>query len=199
MVQFEELQALWQGQPPVAARAVDAAALAGAFRRYGRRQDIINTAKSVLLTAVLVQSVVFLRHRPMMMFGITLILFCGVLALIAEWRNQRAIARVDFSAPSVEFVRRTAARVAAQRNPFLTREYLVLFGAAFVGYQAMVFASWYKWTVPQRVFAHSFAAVSPAIIYAAGKWLRAKRWNAECGPLMERLSLLAEKLEDRAL
>ena len=34
------------------------------------------------------------------------ILFTAALALLAEWRSQRAIARLDFTAPSIAFVRR---------------------------------------------------------------------------------------------
>ena len=198
MAPFDELQALWQSQPARGAQRFDAVAAGGAFRRYGRRQDAINIAKSIALTAVTVNSVVVLRHRPLFLFAVSMILFAAVLALITEWRNQRAIASFDFSAPSVAFVRGAIARLQAQRNPFHTREFAILFGAVFFGYNLMVIASYYKWTVPQRVLGHAVAVVLPATIYVLARWVRARRWESECRPLVERLTRLLETLEERA-
>ena len=196
MAPFDELQVLWQSQPETAAR-FDAVAAAGAFRKYGRRQDVINLVKSVALTGVTVYSVASMRHRPMFLFAISLILFSAVLALITEWRNQRAIASFDFSAPSVAFVRNAIARLQKQRNPFHTREFGILFGAVFLGYNLMVVASYGKWTVPQRALGHAAALFLPASIYIFARWVRAKRWEAECRPLVERLTGLLSTLEER--
>ncbi len=198
MAPFDELQALWQSQSPRPAARPDPALLAGEFRRYGRRQDIINTFKAVLIAGVLVQAVVTMRHRPALLFALTLMLCCGVLALVAEWRNQRAIARLEFSAPSVEFVRAAIARLHAQRNPLHTREFAILFGAVFVGYNVMVFASYGKWGLWERVLGHLLSVALPAVIYAAGRVVRARRWKSECRPLIDRLTLLLETLEERA-
>jgi hypothetical protein len=198
MAPFEELQVLWQSQPEASARHFDAAAAAGAFRRYGRRQDAINIAKSIALVGVTVYSVTSMRHRPMFLFATTLILFSAVLALIAEWRNQRAIASFDFSAPSIAFARGAIARLQKQRNPFHTREFAILFGAVFVGYNVMVVASYGKWTVPQRAVGHAAAIFLPAMIYVFARWVRARRWETECRPLVERLTSLLETLEERA-
>lgn len=198
MAPFDELQTLWQSQPAPATPAINPAAIASAFRRYGRRQDIINGAKVVLIAVAFVITINATRNRPASLFASTLILATATLALIAEWRNQRAIARLDFSAPSVDFVRHAIARLQAQRNPFHSREYLILFAACFVGYNLRIVTDWYKMTVGQRVAAHAVASILPVLIYAFGRWLRPKRWNAECGPLVERLTRLRETLEERA-
>ena len=198
MAQFDELQVLWQNQPEAGPAHFDAAAAAGAFRRYGRRQDTINIAKSIALTVVTIYSAASMRHRPLFLFAVSLILFSAVLALIAEWRNQRAIASFDFSAPSVSFVRGAIVRLQKQRNPFHTREFGILFGAVFLGYNLMVVASYGKWTVPQRAVGHAAAIFLPAMIYVFARWVRAKRWEAECRPLVERLTALLETLEERA-
>jgi len=198
MAPFDELQVLWQSQPEPGAARFDAAAAAGAFRRYGRRQDAINFVKSIALAGVTVYSVASMRHRPLFLFAVTLILFSAVLALVTEWRNQRAIAAFDFSAPSVAFVRGAIRRLQQQRNPFHTREFAILFGAVFVGYNLMVLASYGKWNVPQRVLGHAIALFMPALIYLFARWVRAKRWDAECRPLVERLTALLETLEERA-
>jgi hypothetical protein len=197
MAPFAELQLLRHNQPEAAAR-FDAAAAAGAFRNYGRRQDIINIVKSIALAAVTVYSLVSMRHRPLFLFAVSKILFSAVLALITEWRNQRAIASFDFSAPSVAFVRGAIARLQKQRNPFHTREFMLLFGAVFVGYNLMVLASYDRWTVPQRVIGHAAAVFLPSAIYVFARWVRAKRWEADCHPLVERLTVLLETLEERA-
>jgi hypothetical protein len=62
----------------------------------------------------------------------------------------------------------------------------------------MVFASYSKWNLTQRLIGHSFAIFLPAAIYAFGRLVRARRWEAECRPLMDRLSLLLHTLEEPA-
>src|SRR5215831_10386616 len=161
MAPFDELQVLWQSQPAPAAPRFDATAIAGEFRRYGRRQDIINGIKAVLLAAAMAQMLIVSRHKPLFLFAFSAILLCGALALLSEWRNQRAIAAFDFSKPSVAFVRETLVRLQRQRNPLHTREFAILFGAIFVGYNLLVINSYGKWTVPQRVLGHSIATVFP--------------------------------------
>src|SRR4051794_35742991 len=105
MAQFDELQTLWQTQSAPPAPPVDPAALAGAFRRYGRKQDTINILKSILVGGAIVQSVVAYRREPLMLGATLVILVCAAIALVAEWRIQRSIAQLNFSAPSVDFVR----------------------------------------------------------------------------------------------
>src|SRR4051794_10464028 len=121
MAPFDELQVLWQSQPVKTLPRFDAAAAAGAFRRYGRRQDIINSAKVILLVVAIAQATLFGRNRPVVLFAVSLMLLFGFMALLAEWRQQRAIAAFDFSAPSVAFVRAAIARLQAQRNPLHSR------------------------------------------------------------------------------
>lgn len=194
MAPFDELQVLWQSQSTPLPPRFDAAAVTNEFRRYGRRQDIINIFKSILLAGALIQVLSVARHRPLFLFAFSVILFSGVLALIAEWRNQRAIASFDFTAPSIPFVRDTLARLHQQRNPLRTREFTILFGAIFIGYNLLVINSYSKWTVPQRILGHTIATVFPVIIYFFARQVRAHRWNKECAPLVERLTLLLDTL-----
>jgi hypothetical protein len=198
MAPFDELQTLWQSQPARPAQ-VDPAVLAGEFRRYGRRQDIVNTVKAALLAGVLVNVVVTMRHRPLVLFALLSILAAAVLALAAEWRNQRAIGALDLSAPSVDFVRAAIARLQRQRNPFHTREFAALFAVVCLGYNLMVLDHYERWTLLERVAGHVFSVLLPAAIYAVGRLVRASRWNSECRPLILRLKSLLETLEeDRA-
>jgi len=199
MAPFEELQYLWQSQTALTPPRADGAALAEAFRRYGRRQDIFNIVRVALLAAVFANAVVSTWRRPLVLFAVTLVVLCGALALIAQWRKQRAIARLEFSAASVEFVRDAIARLNAQRNPFHTREFVILFAAAIVGYQLIALAAWHKMTLPERWMAHAGALAGPGAIYMFGRWVRARRWKADCAPLVGRLRGLLRTMEERAL
>jgi hypothetical protein len=194
MAPFDELQALWQSQnPPVAPAAV-----AGAFRRYGRRRDLINIFKVVLIGFVLVRAILHLKQDPLEMAAILLILATAVIAIAAEWRIQRRIARLDFSAPSIDFVRGAIAHLQSQRNPYHTPAYLLFFAGIFVSYNLMTVASWHRLTLERRIIWHLASTASPVILYAFGRWCRAKTFNAEYRPLIERLRGLLETLEERA-
>ena len=119
MAPIEELQLLWQSQATPTVRAFDARSLSVAFRKIGRRQDIINIAKSVLIAGTLVSSGITYRHRPLMLLSTTLLLLTAGLAILAEWRIQRGIARLDFSAASLDFVRETNGQVISEPPPHL--------------------------------------------------------------------------------
>lgn len=199
MAPIEELQLLWQNQVTSMPRAFDARPLSAAFRKYGRRQDIINIAKSVLIVGTLVSSGIAYRHRPLMLLSSTLLLLTAGLAVLAEWRIQRGIARLDFSAASLDFVRESIIHLQSQRNPFHTREYMTLFGGLLIGYNLMTVAVWNKLTVERRIATHALATVAPFFIYGLGRAIRAKRFDAELRPLIERLTALRDTLEERAL
>jgi hypothetical protein len=199
MAPFDELQVLWQNQPAPAARLFDPADITNAFRKFGRRQDMINIAKSVLIFGALVHAAVVLRDRPLMLLSSTLVLLTAALALAAEWRIQRGIARLDFSAPSLHFVRGAILRLQAQRNPYHTREYMILFGAVLVCYNLMTVAVRHKLSMERRIATHGMATAFPFLLYAFGRVVRAKRFNAEYRPLIARLTVLRDTLEERAL
>src|SRR3954467_5027165 len=165
MAQFDELQTLWQTQPSTTTPPFDPAALSGAFRRFGRRQDIINLAKFALVIWATDQCYTAFRNRPLLALASGGLLLFAVVALIAEWRIQRGIARLNFTTPSTDFVRTAIARLHAQRNPYHTPVYLVLFGAIFAGYNLMTYATWPRLTVERRILMHVLASISPVIFY----------------------------------
>src|SRR2546423_12658037 len=121
MARFEELQVLWQRQAETPVSHRDAASLANDFRRFGRRQDAINLGKTVLLVFQFVYLVAKTWHAPLRLFGGVLTDFCIVYFLVYEWRNQRAAARLNFTARSMDFVREAISRLEALRNPFRGR------------------------------------------------------------------------------
>src|SRR6185312_7764368 len=104
MPKFEDLQTLWQRQPVRRIPAHHAAELTGAFRCYGRRRDVINTIKLVIVAADLAFLAYYMRHRPMMLLGACIAIFSSIFFLLCDWRAQRSIARLNFADSSIEFL-----------------------------------------------------------------------------------------------
>jgi hypothetical protein len=188
MAQFEELQELWQQQAETPVTRHDAESLATDFRKFGRRQDLINLSKALLLVGQFVYMLVKVWHDPVKMFGATLVDGCVVYFLVHEWRNQRAVARLNFAASSVDFLRTAIARLQALRNPFKGREFYVLMGGFWAGCNLMMRAN--NW------LGRVFVTAVPFAIYYPSVYLRGKRWNHECGPLVARLKALVEAAEE---
>ena len=196
MAQFEELQQLWRQQPERVMPPGDVAALTNAFRRYGRRNDLIYLGKAIVIASLLILLVSLLRHRPLAMFGACLAVFSGVLFLISDWRTQRAIARLNFASPSVEFLRSAIARLEAQRDPFHSREFRIGWGGFWVGCN-LIFAD--KWSLMTPTLALAVLACVLAAhfaAYASARRVRGKRFEKECRPLIDRLEAVLQTMED---
>jgi hypothetical protein len=196
MAPFEELQQLWQRQPPPAAMpAPDAAALSDAFRRYGRRHDLIYLGKAIVIACQLIFLVTLLRHRPLALFGACLADFGAILFMVSDWRAQRAIARLNFAEPSVAFLRSAIARLQAQRNPFRNREFFIAMGGIWIGCNLMFASMESHMTLSNALFALAFTTALPFAAYALGRWIRRKRFEKQCRPLIVRLEAVLETME----
>src|SRR5438874_2039110 len=103
MARFEELQTLWQQQKTPAPR-FDTASLTRDLRRYGRRQDLVNFAKIVAVGSVIGWQFARAPRSAFVLCGLALELVFVILLLGVDWRNQRAIARLNFTDPSAAFV-----------------------------------------------------------------------------------------------
>src|SRR5215471_13245268 len=120
MVRFEELQRLWQNQPQLEPLAVatESRGMAAALRRFRRRQYVINGIK----LAVIVWLAWFLLSRAglsgLTVSGQGLLLAGFTLAMVTDWRIQSAIARLDFTRPSLEFIEATLERLRNPNAPF---------------------------------------------------------------------------------
>ena len=195
MAQFEELQQLWQRQAQSAMPPHDAAELSHAFRRYGRRHDLINVGKVILVAGQLIFLVAQLRHRPLALFGGCLADFSGILFMIADWRTQRAIARLNFAAPPVKFLRSAIARLQATRNPFRRREFYIFMGGFWIGCNLMFANTGHPMTLSRALAALAFTTTAPFAAYALGRWVRGKRFEKECRPLILRLESVLQTME----
>jgi hypothetical protein len=195
MAEFEELQQLWREQPPSVMPSHDAAALSGAFRRYGRRHDLIYLGKAILIACQLVLLVTVLRHRPLALFGACLADFSAVLFLISDWRRGRAIGRLNFSAPSVVFLRSAIDRLEAQRNPFRTREFYIAICGFWTGCGLLLASVWPRMTLSQDVLVVAILAAEAFGGYALAVRIRRKRFEKRCRPLIERLESVLQTME----
>jgi len=196
MARFEELQQLWQHQPERGFSRRDAAELTNAFRRYGRRNDWIGAAKIAVIAIQLCFLVSVFRHRPLTLFGACVLDFSALYFMLFDWRNQRAIARLDFAAPSVEFIRAAIARLNAQRNPFHTREFYIALTGFWTGCAIMVAGRWSKMVYPQSLLFIALLLIMPCIGFAFGRWVRAKRFQNECRPLIDRLEQVLATMQE---
>jgi len=194
MANFEELQQVWQQQRGASFTHFDAADLTGAFRSYGRRNDAINLLKLLILATQLCLIVTFLRERPISLFGACLVDCSGLYFMLSDWRNQRAIARLNFASPSLDFVRIAVERLKLQRDPFRTREFLIALCGFWTGGLIVLADHWSRARHPW-LFANVMIGL-PFLGFAFGRWIRRTRFRRECQPLLERLeTLLATMLE----
>jgi phosphate/sulfate permease len=195
MAQFEELQQLWQRQPGRAMRSADAASLSHAFRRYGRRHDLIYLVKAMLIACQLIFLVTLLRDRPLALFWACVTDLSGILYMVSDWRAQRAIARLNFAEPSVAFLRSALARLYAQRNPFRTRQFLIAIAGIWMGGNLMVANLGPDMTLLSALSAHAVANVTMFAALFLGRWIRRKRFEKECRPLILRLEAVLQTME----
>jgi hypothetical protein len=197
MVPFEELQELWQSQPTALAppNAVRAAELTEAFRRYGRRQNYINVFR---LSAVLFQILwVLIKtiRTPLTLCGLALLVLGESVYLFSDWRNQLGIARLNFTEPSLEFVRTTIQRLFDQRNPVRQHFWLLVVTVAG-GMNLLVLAKDRHFALLERIAYHLTACATPFAACVLGLQIRGKRWRYECLPLVERLRAVERALQE---
>jgi hypothetical protein len=188
MAQFEKLQELWQGQAGPAAAPEDTVKLTRSLASYGRRQDYINAAKALVIFAVLAAGARNSHPSPATIAGLSLVGIAAMVLVGLEWRAQRAIARLDFSAPSLGFVRSAIDRLLEQRAP--ARQYYWPFmGALVLGMNLVL------WGV-HRVWIRVLACALLFVAFETGSWVRRRRFELECRPLIDQLSALRTSLEE---
>ena len=193
MVRFEELQELWQNQSGRAPIPFDPRGLTEELQRFGKRQNWINGVKAALIIFLFVRILLYSSREPLALCG-TLLMFGGLVTyLVLDWRNQIGIARLDFSSPSVEFVRKAYERLQHQLNPMrrLLWPLVVSIGGGF----NLVLLAPHGASTRQRVYEHVTATALPFAAYVLGAKVRELRFRRECGAVLERLSTLLGTLE----
>ncbi len=188
MARLEELQELWQSQPQ-GAQAVDSRGMHVALRRFGRRQNLIYTVKAVLVVAVGWLGLRSLKFSAISAAGTALLAGGAMAILIADWRRQLSIARLDFAKPSAGFVESVLERLHNSNMAFRKLMWLYMIPVC-VGVNLLFVAN--------SIAAHLAATLGPLAGCAVGLKLRAKRFAGEYRPIIERLTAMKEALEERA-
>ncbi|MDR3698633.1 MAG: hypothetical protein P4L56_03300 [Candidatus Sulfopaludibacter sp.] len=197
MVRFEELQQLWQNQPPQAPAAFDVRGLTGELRRFGRQQTWINSFKVALLLATFVRILTRTHEAPVAIAGMVLMYIGMITYLVLDWRNQIGISRLDFSAPSVEFIRQARVRLRHQLNP-MRRVFWLLAITVGGGFNLLLLAQ-PRGSLSLVIARHLAATAMPFAVYGIGLKIRTFRFRRECGEVMERLEALIRTMEEKSL
>jgi hypothetical protein len=188
MTRFEDLQELWQGQPGPAVASADIAALTRSLHIYGQRQKWVFGGKLLAVSSILGWSLARC-HRPNQIAGLVLVGVAAAMLLTVELRNQRRISKLDFTAPSLPFVRGAIATLKGQINPF--RRVYWLFMATVVLSMNLVLGS------APPIWVRLIASSLPFGGVELGLWVRRKRLADECRPLLQQLSAMQAALEER--
>jgi hypothetical protein len=116
--------------------------------------------------------------------------------LFSDWRNQLGIARLNFTGPSLEFVRTSIQRLSEQRNP-LRRHFWLLVVTVAGGMNLLALARGQHFTLLERLAYHLTACAAPFAAVVLGLKIRGKRWRYECLPLVERLRAIERALQEK--
>ena len=196
MVEFDELRQLWQNQPqPAAAPSLDGRAIAEVLRRFHRKQTIINCLRASLLLFLATWAPLRAHLGIVNIFGVMFLVAGMTIFLVIDWRNQIGIARLDFTRPSAEFVESSIQRLHDMRYPF-RRTFWLFIVSAVVGLNLI---SWHPGRgFPRMLLTHVNATAFPFVAFWLGAKLRAKRFDLQCRPIMEKLVSMKRELRETA-
>lgn len=199
MVPFEELQQLWQNQPQPEPPAVAAESrgMAAALRRFRRRQYFINAGKLVLLFSLMCVFLSRLGISVLTVLGQSLFLAGMIAAIVTDWRIQSAVARLDFTRPSVGFVDSTLERLRDPNAPFRRTGWMVI-TLVTVGINLMFASQSTPKSLPSRIVSHAAATLILFATFALALQFRAKRYALDYKPLVERLAAIKDALAEQA-
>jgi hypothetical protein len=190
---FEQLQELWRNQQPAPARVPDAAALTRELHRYGRKRSLIYLVKAVLLLLQIVWMIARLRGSPLAMAGAIWIAAAEIVFLILNWRRQMAIAGMNFTEPSLDFVAHAMAKLRGDRPRFRQQCAVLAFSAA--GGINLIYLGILHGAVSQRIAEHLAGTAVALVAWRLGLWLREKRDAAERRPLIAQLTAMERALQ----
>ena len=197
MVEFDELRQLWQKQPqPDSAAALDGRAMSEVLRRFHRRQTAINCVRASLVIFMVIFMPIREHMAPTGVAGVALLFVGLAIYLVEDWRNQIGIARLDFTKSSEGFVESSLQRLRDMRYPF-RRTFWILIVSLVCGMNLITWA--HHSTVFKTVLMHSNATAFPFLAYWLGAKIRAKRFDLECRPIMEKLLSMQRAVEERTV
>jgi hypothetical protein len=195
MARFEDLQQLWQSQSDVqvADVPVDVRGTADALSRFGRRQNVVNILKILLIAWQTWVCLSRLGLSWQTVVGQAMFVTGVANMLVADWRNQLGIARLDFSRPSAGFVESALDQLRDPNAPIRKRFWLQIV-LIVVGVNMVISAR------PQySLWAHIVISACLCAAYALGLKIRGKRYELEYRPIKRQLLTLKRALEEQSL
>jgi hypothetical protein len=196
MAQLEELRQLWQSQPQPGTAAVDSRSLADALRRFSRRQHFIYGAKVIVLAWQTWFCLSRLGLSTLTVAGQAIFAASAASLLLADWRDQLGIARLDFTKASLTFVDSALERLRNSNDLFRRRIWLHMVPMA-VGINLLYGAYWTPSTPRHRMAAHLALSAGIFAACALGLRLRPRRFAMDYRPLKERLMAMKNGLEEQ--
>ncbi len=199
MVEFDELRQLWQKQAqPETVMALDGRAMSEVMRRFHRRQTVINCVRAASLVFMAIWAPLKAHMALHVIVGIGLIAIGAAIFLTDDWRNQLGIARLDFTKPSSDFVESSLERLNDMRYPF-RRTFWAFLITMVVGFNVMWWSPANHTSLFRTVVVHSNATAFPFLAYWLGAKIRAKRFDVECRPIVEKLLSMKQALAERSV
>jgi hypothetical protein len=194
MAPFEELQELWQNQRQPAARVLDGGALTRELKRYGRKRNLINVVKAVLVAAQISWMIARPHGSPLALCGAVWIAAAEIVFLVLDWRRQMAIAGMNFLEPSLGFVDHAVARLREDRPLFRKQWAVLVFSVA--GGINLINLGVLHGSVSSRIGEHLADTAMALVVWRLGLWLREKRDRAERRPLIAQLTAMERALKE---
>jgi len=194
MAPFEELQQLWQNQRQPATRVPDGAAVTRELKIYGRKRNLINIVKTVLVLAQICWMIALMRAIPLALAGALWIGAAEIAFIVLDWRRQWAIAHLNFLEPSLGFVEHAAARLREDGRLFRRQFALVILSVA-AGIN-LIYLGTLRGSMAHRVTGHIEGTAMALAAWRLGVWLREKRVEAERRPLIAQLTAMERALKE---
>lgn len=196
MEQFDALQALWKRHGSRDASGLLAGALAARLKRYGRYELSIGMLKIGLVSAAVVPAVWWLlRARPaspVMTAGVLWSAAAIGALVILQWREQRALARLDYAAPSAEFINAAIDTLERVQSSAVTHAQF-LAGALIIGLNAIAWGSAVPAGPLARTLVHAACTLLPLGAYRVGVAVRRGRAEKALGPLLRQLRQIRDQ------
>jgi len=196
MTRFEELQEIWQSQPQTAA-ALDIRDATDALNRFGRRQHIINAIKAACIALQTWYCFSRLGLSVYTVAGQALFVTGMVMLLLADWRAQMSIARLDFSSPSSTFIE-GALMLMNDPNAGYRRRLGLSLALVSIGINLESLSEFSAETLVHRLEIHgAVTAVMLIAVLTLGLKLHAKRCELEYRPIRQRLTAIKLAMEEQ--
>jgi hypothetical protein len=193
MAPFEELQELWQNQRQPAARVLDGGALTRELKRYGRKRNLINIVKAVLVAAQISWMIATLHGSPLALAGAVWIAAAEIVFIVLDWRRHMVIAGMNFPEPSLGFVDHAVARLREDWPLFRKQCAVLVFSVA--GGINLIYLGILHGTAGHRIGEHLEGTAMALVAWRLSLWLREKRDRAERRPLIAQLTAMERALK----